>query len=188
MSQRKKLQITPDRVRKKIQECSFFFRKMDETANDPAEECGFYLSAFLSALKSIEYLAPLADADRKRQKQIKAELDKLRKTHPSLNYLLTVRDVEVHREGVEIAMDLVTELKLTERSFNFPSARFKRVEGRARFDPRLTARFDVPPKSSLYRPIYNYTWVFRDNPREVVQTCRESLNELANKANALLGL
>ena len=191
MSNRKKLEITPDRVRRKIQECSFFFKKMEETANDPAEEFGFYLSAFLSALKSIEYLAPLADADRKRQKQIASELAKLRKTHPSLNYLLTVRDAEVHREGVEIVMDLVTELRLTERSFNFPSARFKRVEGRARFEPRVTsrfARFDVPLKSSIYSPRFSYTWVFRDNLRDVVQTCRESLNVLRQQVTISLGL
>jgi hypothetical protein len=187
MSDREKIpEIKPDRVRKKIQECSFFFKKMDEIANSPAAEFGFYLSAFLSALKSIEYLAPLAEADRKRQRHIKAELAKLRETHPTLDHLLTIRDAEVHREGVEIIMDFATDLKLTERIFR--SARFTRVEGRARFEPRVTARFDAPPKSNIYRSMYNQAWVFRDNPRDVVQTCRESLNQLTDKVNALLGL
>ena len=185
MSRRKKLQITPDRVRKKIEECSFFFRKMEETVDNPADEFGFYLSAFLSSMKSIVDLAPLVD--KKRENQFRDELRQLREDHPSLNYLLEVRDAEVHREGVDIVMGFSTDLKLTERSFNFPTARFKR-EYRSRFDPRVTARFDVPPRSSIYRSTYNYVWTFRDNTRDVVQTCRDSLNALRQQVTASLGL
>ncbi len=185
MRQRKKLHITSDRVRKKIEECSFFFRKMEETADNPADEFGFYLSAFLCSMKSIVDLAPLVD--RKREKQFRDDIRQLRKNHPSLNYLLEVRDAEVHQEGANIVMGFSTDLKLTERSFNFPSSRFRR-EYRSRFEPRVTARFGVPAKSSISRSMYNYVWTFRDNTRDVVQTCRESLNALRQQVNLSLGL
>src|SRR6266403_1279189 len=170
MSQRKKLHITPDRLRKKLEECSFFFRKMEETADNPANEFGFYLSAFLCAIKSVVDLAPLVD--RNHERQVRGDLRQLQENYPSLKYLLAVRDAEVHQEGANIKMGVSTDLRLTERSFNFPSARFRR-EYRSRFEPRVTARFDVPVKSSIYRSMYNYVWTFRDNTRDVVQTCRE---------------
>lgn len=185
MGQRKKVHITSDRVRQKLEECSFFFKKMGETADNPADEFGFYLSAFLCSIKSVVDLAPLVD--RKREKQFREELRQLRNNHPSLNYLLEVRDAEVHQEGADIVMGFSTELKLTERSFNFPSARFRR-EYRSRFEPRVTSRFDVPVKSNIYRPAFNYVWTFRDNTRDVVQTCRESLNALRQQVTISLGL
>ncbi len=183
MATRKKLVITPDRVRKKIRECLFYVEKMEEAANDPGEEFGFYLSAFLSSLKSIENLAPLAD--HKRQMEIRNEIRNLRNNHPPLNYLLTVRDAEVHREGVQIVMDLMAAFRRPQHGFTFPSAR-RRLEGAARFQSRFESRFSV--RSSIYQPFYRHTWVFPDNAQEVVHTCQDSLNLLIQQVTTSLGL
>lgn len=177
--------IAPERVLKKIHEARFFFKKMEESS-ERAEEFGFYLSAFLSALKSVEYLAPLANKNRRTQ--IRDEICQLRHNHPSLNYLLETRDAEVHREGVGIVLELGVARKLTEPSFIFPSARFKsRFEGR--FQGRFTqSRLGASQTSSVYRPVYRDAWYFRNYPHEVVQTCRDSLDALAEQVTNSLGL
>jgi hypothetical protein len=177
--------ITPQRVLKKIQEAGFFLKKMEQL-NAQADEIGFYLSAFLSALKSVEYLAPLANKNRRTQ--IRDEIYQLRHNHPSLNYLLETRDAEVHREGVEIVLELGAARKLTKPSFIFPSARFKsRFEGR--FQGRFTpSRLGASQTSSIYQPVYRDAWYFRDYSHEVVQTCRDSLDALADRVAKSLGM
>jgi hypothetical protein len=177
--------ITPERVLRKIHEARFFLKKMEELS-EQAEEFGFYLSAFLSALKSVEYLAPLAN--KSRRTQIRDEICQLRHDHPSLNYLLETRDAEVHRQGVGIVLELGTARKLTAPSFIFPSARFKnRFEGR--FQGRFTrSRLGASKTTSVYQPVYYNAWHFLDYSHEVVQTCRDSLDALANEVTKSLGI
>lgn len=68
-----------------------------EESTDP-QEFGYYLSAFLSALKTFTVLGLM----RKYAKGSSQALSQLRKGSPHLDSLLSSRDVEVHREGVRI--------------------------------------------------------------------------------------
>jgi len=179
------LLIAPSRLLKKIGEAQFFLEKM-RGSNESPQELGFYLSAFLSALKSIEYLAPLTSRDR--QAEIRKGISQLRDNHAALNYLLEARDAEVHREGVGLVLESLTTLKVSKPTFIFPSARFK-----GRYEGRFQGRFEQPnlgqsQASTVYRPVYRDVWYFENYRREVVETCRDSFHALKTRVTKSVGL
>lgn len=172
MPARKKTPVTPRRVLNKIAECHYFLQRMDQHEEHPAE-FGYCLSPFLSALRSVEWLAPMADS--KDRKQISNSIEQLKTARPDLNYLLNERDAEVRREGVKIVMTLAGSIRPVQCGFTFPSGRFSgRFEGRFQ-----RPRFQAPWTQEVYKPVYGYRWRSQDYPaRDVVQVCRDSLNAL----------
>jgi hypothetical protein len=174
VTSRKHLQISPERVRKKIAECNFFLAQMHERQHDESE-FSFCLSAFLAALSSVAWLAPMAAPDLKRRKQLRREIEHLAKTHADLRYLLSARHAEVHRDGVAITISFGTTLPAKHAGFRFPNSRFRgRLEGRF-----AHSRFQRPWAQAVYRPMHLHTWRFVEYPlRNIVEICRDCLNAL----------
>jgi len=165
--------VTSGGVLQKVAACRFFLRGMEEhgRCEQPPEEFGFLLSAFLSALKSIEYLTPQVNPSRR--KQIEAAIEQLRVVRPELNFLLNAGDAEIHRKGVEVVLTI--DCFAAEPAFVLPGTRL-----RGRLQGRFRLRF-----GSSARPVFRYRWRFQDSHdlSSVVEICRDSLNALALAVN-----
>jgi len=178
MAKRKRKLITPQRVLNKVEECRFFLRCMEQHEQEP-EEFGYYVSAFLSALKTVEYLTPIAA--RQHQARVRKEIHQLKGARPDLNYLLNARDAEVHQEGVALVMTFNSPTQLQEPGFVFRSARF-----RGRFEGRFRSGFRLPKLKTIYEPVYRDRWWFRDFLAPVVGVCRNCLDALEGLVNRTL--
>jgi hypothetical protein len=172
---RKRAFITKPRVFRKIAECHFFLREMERREryqSERPEEFGYNLSAFLSALRSVEWFGRLVVS--KRSSEIANRIGQLRQETHELDYLLNAGDAEVHREGVSVILTLASPVGPPRDSFTFPSRRpGRKVQGRS--DPPPCE----PPSAWLYRPPDAYRWSFEDTrARAVVQACRIALEVL----------
>jgi len=173
---RKKRLIRPERIRGKVDESRFFLECIREHEED-RYKFGFFLSAFLCALKSVADLIPLVGADRNERKQLKKDVAQLRRANPALDYLLSVRDVEVHSEGAAIVMTMGSYLELRPRGVDFPRSRFS-----ARFEGGFHPLYGSPLRSagsSRSVPVYKHRWRFQDYPAPVIDVCRFCFNLLA---------
>ncbi len=169
MAQREKLVVPAERLPNKMRECAFFLGCMEQHLQEP-EVFGYYLSAFLSALKSIEYLTRSVGKDA--AKKVKA----LRQNNRGLDFLFDARDVEVHREGVAITMTIGSRIKPPETVFRLPRSRFE-----TRYESRFGSRFVPRWVDPVYQPLfsYGYTWQFADYPgRDIIALGRDCLAEL----------
>lgn len=95
----KEQHVTLERALEKVDEARFFLARMeDHGGNWP--EFGYYLSAFLSAFRSIHYrLCCLGAGDR-----VKCLSD----SDKEVNFLIQARDAEVHKEGVGIVLTVAS--------------------------------------------------------------------------------
>jgi hypothetical protein len=169
MPPRTKLTISRARVRSKVAECHFFLRQMQE--HEQVEDFRFVLSAFLSALKSVEYLT------RPYQKEISNRLCEPRTERAELDYLLSARDLEVHREGVKTVREITAYRKIRYlgpgrfQTLKANSSRVQFVNSRLRFRREQGRKIDAVT--------FNYVWHFDDYPvRDAVDVCRAALEVL----------
>src|SRR5260370_37856459 len=91
---RKRLDISPERIRSKLDECNFFLKEMTESVNP--DEFGYYLSAFLAAFKTFTELGQQCKYAKGRGNAPQF------RSNPLITLLLDLRDIEVHREGIRI--------------------------------------------------------------------------------------
>jgi hypothetical protein len=140
-----------DRAREKIAESRFFIDEMGKHQHQ-ARKFGCCLSAFLSAIKSIEYQLP------------KPAIKALRHSDEGIDFLMNQRNIEVHGAGVEIVFvaDLI-------RVGRFHS-RFEREPHRFH-NPRL------PPGTKVANGVRS--WRFTDKRSvDLIGYCTDCVNSV----------
>jgi len=169
------------RIKGKLAECEFFLEKMKESS-DP-QGFGYYLSAFLTALRTFVDLG-LRRKHARQHAQDRA-LKQLRKGSCDLDFVLSSRDVEVHREGVRIWLyrpsryprmiprfrgRLWGDLLLTSRS------------SRLTVTPRYGSKFGDGTRIALEttspREDAGCSFLFEDSGRDVLNSCRLALDSV----------
>jgi len=197
---RKPLNIPEERVSGKLAECDFFLSQMKDATN--VQEFGYYLSAFLSALKTFTDLGLM----RTHGKGASEALLQLRKKSRDLDSLLSSRDVEVHREGVRIWRykpsrgpqivprfkgSLWGDLLLTSRDSGAKDASsFASKYGNrfaSRFGSRFRSRFGegtrVALKLTYPAPANDATcsFILEDSGADVLGSCRLALDAVRSR-------
>lgn len=177
-SKRSTLHVSEQRVKGKLAECEFFIDRMS-SAHD-AQEFGHCLSAFLSALSSYVQLGLI----RKNRKKAAAALDQMKQSKSRIGFLLSYRDVEVHREGVSIwsfksstrkmtprfTGGLWGDLLLTTRDIPRFRSRFQSRFGDLRHALEMTPMHDTQNEKVL-------SFVFESSGQDVLKSCRTGLED-----------
>jgi hypothetical protein len=167
--------VDPGRVLKKFRECGFFLQMMEQREQNE-DEFGFCLSAFLTALKSLSDLIPMADREHK--VQLRESIEIIKDDNPDLKYLLGARDAEVHRDGVTLQLSLSTSVRTIRDDSRFARSRLQpRPIGRFHH-VRLQSRYGQPH----YETVYRHSWRFKDYPvhniTDMSRGCLDSFNPL----------
>jgi bacterioferritin-associated ferredoxin len=139
-----------ERVLQKIDESRFFLRRMHE--HDTLPEFGYYLSAFLSALNSVVELC--AACSRHAAEQMMSD--------PDIAFLMTQRNVEVHRNGVDIVLRW-DSIRVRPTHFEREAHRFR--------TPRWK-RFKISEQA-------NREWLFK-NSSGVISQCTKCLDRVTD--------
>ena len=180
-STRKRLLISTQRIGVKLAECDFFLEHMKKSRE--SQEFGYFLSAFLSALKTFTVLGLI----RKHSKNSGHVLLQLRKNSADLDLLLDFRDVEVHGEGVRIW--LYRPSRFPNMSPRFQGSlwgnlwlitRKQTVRGTSRYRPRygegLRVALEQTTRAGTLADDPRHSFIFQDSGRDVLKSCRSALD------------
>lgn len=152
----------PQRVFDKIGECRFFLSLMAESENREPQKFMYFLSAFLSAFRTVCYRL-YGVVGKQYGEAGKLALKTVLRSNTKITFLSSRRDTEVHSDGAKVWRRF--NLQFAE-SMNAEPSRWTRV-----FD-RWSSRHKDGPRV-MYRD-----WHFDGDNSNIIELCRDALDEL----------
>jgi hypothetical protein len=156
----------PERVFDKVNECQFFLVLMAESEKEP-EKFMYFLSAFLSAFRSVCYRL-FGVVGKQRGPAGKAALRSQLDSNARIAFLSGRRDTEVHSDGVKVWQRY--NLQFSDSMNAAEPSRWTRVY------ERWSSRFKDGPR------VMYLDWHFDGDNSNIIELCHDALNDLENIA------
>jgi hypothetical protein len=165
-----------DKTEDKLQEANFFYNKMRESIDFPLVFCN-YLSAFLSASRSVlQYI--LGEIQKKKKVNEKQWYDDTMSQSPVLTFFKDKRDVNIHKNPIEVKKGIGIALQETISISEAISVEITDNKGNVKNKYFSESQ---PQNSALKdKPVIKIVYGFNDWPGEenVLILCKKYLDEL----------